>query len=157
MTKKTSLKTPKGEQNRTVYEVLAPHLGTRRLEAGTTTELRDALSRLLPEMEPYAVQAVARLASIERATVTAGSWSVRRVGVMQFQPDDIGPPTAKTGARPRKSSPVKQNEAHIAESRAAQPESVSEKPRKVVEIQHPPETSTPTPEPHHDGRLLSVD
>lgn len=155
MVKKTSVKTPKGEQTRTVYEVLAPHLGTRRLEAGTTTELRDALSRLLPELEPYAVQAVARLASIERATVTAIGWSVRRVGVMQFQPDDFGQPPAKTGGRLRKSSPVEGGKDSVTEPLADQPE--SEKPSTLPELRPAAAPSRPIADPHHDGRLLSVD
>ena len=73
-------------RDRVVYEVTSS-AGTRRVEATTTAELRDQLAPLLPGVEPYAVQAAARLASIERATVLANAWSVRRLGVLVFQPD----------------------------------------------------------------------
>ena len=100
MTKRTINKTPRSDQSRTVYEVLTSQGGAHRVEAGSTAELRDELGRLLPELEPYAVQAVARLASIERATVTAGGWSVRRVGMMRFQPDEPVRKEVNSGVRP---------------------------------------------------------
>ena len=147
MTKKTA----KNEQTRTVYEVLTSQGGARRVEAGSTAELRDALGRLLPGLEPYAVQAVARLASIERATVTAGSWSVRRVGVMQFQPDELVQRETKTRARPPRKPAAEKNGGQTSELPAAQS-------ADIINSAEPPSAAQPksTLEPLFEGQLLSV-
>ena len=121
MTKRTVSKTPRSEQNRTVYEVLTSLGGSHRVEAGSTAELRDELGRLLPELEPYAVQAAARLASIERATVTAVGWSVRRVGVMRFQPDEPVRKEVNSGVRPPR-KPAAQHEGQTVGPTAIPPE-----------------------------------
>lgn len=85
-------------KDRVVYEVTAGS-SMRRVEAASTSELRDQLAAVLPEVEPYALQAVARLASIERASVSTADWSVRRVGVLAFQLDV--PPAARPKTAPK--------------------------------------------------------
>lgn len=108
-------------RDRVVYEVTKA-LQTERIEASTTTEFRDQLTRLIPNLEPYAVQAVTRLVVIERATVTTKSWAVRRLGVLVFQADpETTPETAP------KTVPTQ-----------------TEKPAEVQQPQATPPTAPPT-------------
>jgi hypothetical protein len=148
MPKKTAATTAKGEQNRTVYEVRLSQGGPHRIEAGTTAELRDALARLLPTLEPYAVQAAARLASIERATVTASTWSVRRIGVMQFQPDEPVAST-KSGGRAPQVPTVPEGEGRAAGPSMVQTESASLEPSAAPEVQLVSGQSKPITNPLH--------
>ena len=105
----------KTSRDRVVYEVQTPHQGVRRIEAESTQELREALAPLLPEVELYAVQAIARLASQERATISTGQWGIRRIGVMTFQADDRVMSTESVlrsrGHIPRVQSKVEQGES----------------------------------------------
>lgn len=105
----------KTSRDRVVYEVQTPHQGVRRIEAESTQELREALAPLLPEVELYAVQAIARLASQERATISTGQWGIRRIGVMTFQADDAEtntePVSRSRGRGPRVQSQLEQSEA----------------------------------------------
>lgn len=72
-------------QDRVVYEVRSS-AGVKQVNAASTAELKVALSPLL-QLDPYAVQATAHLVHAERVAVQGQGWSVRRVGVLSFQPD----------------------------------------------------------------------
>jgi len=99
------------DYTRTVYEIDTPGQGVQRVEASNTAALKEHLTRLLPGVEPYALQAVARLASIEQASVQSGKWGIRRIGVMQFQPDpvpqEIGPRPGKRQLKSPVPAPIR--------------------------------------------------
>jgi len=75
-------------RDRVIYEITIRG-NVRRVEATRTAELRDQLAVVLPEVEQYALQAAARLASIERANISTAQWSIRRVGILAFQADEV--------------------------------------------------------------------
>jgi len=84
MPKKNLLKTT--TKDRIVYEVKTTQ-GVRQVDATTTAELVTALTPLLNLADPYSVKAAAHLVHMERAAVQGSGWSVRRLGVLTFQPD----------------------------------------------------------------------
>ncbi|WP_019011225.1 hypothetical protein [Deinococcus aquatilis] len=134
-------KTPTSNKPRVVYEVKGPQ-GTMQVEATTTAELRDVLAPLLQELDPYAVQAVARLASIERATITAIGWTVRRVGVLQFQADQPDAPTPQKVTRKReKISPTAVLPSKVdlgieaaLESLTPRPQEADQRPQSIFDM-----------------------
>ena len=97
-------------QARVVYEVTS-NGEVRRVEASTVTELRDQLYGHLRDLDAYALAAIARLVTEERATVSTKTWSVKRVGVLQFTADDEPMPPKK---RSRAPAPVLASEGPAA-------------------------------------------
>lgn len=93
-------KSNKPTKDRVVYEVKGPK-GTQQVEASTTAELKVALTPLL-DIEPYSLQATAHIIHAERGAVQGQGWSVRRLGVLSFVPDQH----SVTGSAPQKPTTV---------------------------------------------------
>lgn len=100
-------------QVRVVYEVTLDGQ-VRRVEASTVHELRDQLYGLLRDLDAYALAAIARLVTEERATVSTKTWGVKRVGVLQFTADDESMPLKKRSRAPLKTAPVPASEGPTA-------------------------------------------
>lgn len=97
MSKKSSKSVkPTQPANQIVYEVRTANKELVVVTADTARYLAEQLESLL-SLEPYAIQALARLVSMERAKVETATWSVRRVGVMRYEADPV-PGTSQTGA-----------------------------------------------------------
>lgn len=84
---------------RVVFEVLTP-TGTHQIEASSTAGLKEQLERVLVGVEPYGVQAAARIAFVEQMQLTGRSWSLRRLGVMRFERDQSERESAPQVHRP---------------------------------------------------------
>lgn len=81
------------------------------VEASSTKELKAQLSRVLPNLEPYSVQAAAHLAHVERAQVEGSGWSVRRRGVLTFVPDANIEDTPPKAPKQKKTLPMSSSQA----------------------------------------------
>lgn len=74
---------------RSVYEIRPHQQQPVQVEATTAAELAQHLARVLA-LDPYGSRAAAHVLHALRAAISAPTFSVRRLGVMQFQPDDLG-------------------------------------------------------------------
>ncbi|WP_225984307.1 hypothetical protein, partial [Deinococcus wulumuqiensis] len=79
-------RTSKATLERVVYEL--QHGGqTHQCEAASTKDLKGQLERLMPGLDSYSVQALAHVVHASAGSVIGRGWSVRRVGVLRFEPD----------------------------------------------------------------------
>lgn len=86
-----------GTGDRIIFEVVSPTRGSVRVEASQITELTRHIQHLVVDLDAYAARGAAHLAFAERASVQGPSWGVRRLGVLQFQPDVVQPVRRRAG------------------------------------------------------------
>lgn len=99
--KKKATSTP--SRDRVVYEIKGPNIGTQRVDAATTAELKKLLAPL--GLDPYSTQAAAHLAHVERAAVQGKAWSIKRLGVLAFVADTDDKPAQRRPAAQTPTAP----------------------------------------------------
>lgn len=90
----------KKKVDRIVFEIVNSVRGAVQVEAGQIHELTGHLQRLVPELDSYAARGAAHLAFVERASIQGPSWGVRRLGVLQFQADEVVQPVRRRAGIP---------------------------------------------------------
>lgn len=72
-------------RHRALYEITSI-LGTREVEAATAAELKEAMTPLLPGLDPRAIAMTAHMVVVEGAALATSTWSVRIIARVLVQP-----------------------------------------------------------------------